>query len=295
MHRSLRLATVAFGVGGAAFLILVLVVGLQSGQFAWSSDTAMYHRVGQEFAAGQPVYYLPTNRDQTFFYAPPFALLLGMLSWLPEAGLHLLTAIASIISLRIMAGSWLRAGMFCWFPIVAIEVAGGNFNLVIGAAVVLAVRGDARLASVLTLAKIAPILAIRPRDWRTVLVVFGLALLVTLPWLSLWPAWIGQLVEAVRHPFGAQVPIPFVLRLAVGLGLVATRRPALVALGSVVAIPAMYWGSLVMLLAPLGVWLQGRNTEPVAEEAPSGSLADAARRARDRFIPGRAARGLRGA
>ena len=57
---------------------------------------------------------------------------------------------------------------------------------------------------------------------------------------------------------GPQVPVPFVVRLAVALPLLVARRPWAVALAATLALPAFYWESLVVLVAPLCLFLRSR-------------------------------------
>jgi hypothetical protein len=163
-----------------------------------------------------------------------------------------------IVSLRVIAGSWLGAGVAAWFPLVAFDLASGSFNLLMAAAIVAAARGRPELAVVAALAKFGPILAIDPRQWRSVLPIAVVAALITLPWLSLWPEWIGFLVAYAGSALGPQLPIPMLLRWALALGLLALRRPWTRALAATIAIPAFYWGSLVILVAPVAVWFRQR-------------------------------------
>lgn len=255
-------ATFAASAGGVAFTLVLLVVGWRSGQFGLgaSSDVAVYHAAGRAFLAGDPIWVITDDHTTTFQYGPPWVLLLAVLSPLPVAALHLVSILAGICSLRIVGGSWIAAGILCWFPLVAFELAGGNINLIVAAGIVAAVRGDPRLAILTALAKVGPFFAIRPRDGRAAILTLAVLVLVTVPWLWLWPAWISHLFAAFGQTFGPQVPIPFLVRLTVGLALIATLRPTLVALGTVLAMPSLYWGALVLLVAPAAVWWRGRST-----------------------------------
>ncbi len=225
----------------------------------------IWDRTGDALRAGGTVYDVVALRDGTFFWAPPWAVFWATLSWLPLEVLHLLVVIADIVSLRLIAGSWLGAGLLAWCPLVAFEFASGNINLVVAASIALAVRGEPELAVVATFAKLSPALAIDPRQWRRVVPVALVMLAITLPWLDLWRQWGQQLLNAFGQSIGPVISIPFLIRLPIGLIVVATRRPALRALGAVVAIPAFYFGTSVMLLAPLAVgvtgWLEGRSLE----------------------------------
>jgi hypothetical protein len=193
----------------------------------------------------------------TFVYAPPWAVAFAVVSWMPVSVQAMLLLAAQITSLRVIGGSWRGAGIACWFPLVAYDLVGGNFNLVLAAAIVLAVQGSPRLAVATGLAKFAPALAIDPRDWRPAATTLGLAIAVTLPCLQLWPDWLFHLLALYGQPVGPQVPVPLGLRLALGMVLLLAWRPWSRALAAAVTIPALYYGSLVILLAPIAVCVRG--------------------------------------
>jgi len=244
--------------GGVAFVVIQLVVGTQLGIFPVpGGDALLWDRVGDELRSGSgDIYRIVEPLTSSFVYAPPWAVIWAALSWLPPPGLHLVILGAKIVALRIIGGSWTGAGIACWFPLVAFDLGSGAFNLVIAAAIVLAVGRRPELAVATAFAKLSPMLAIHPRDWRAVAVVVAAAVVVTLPFLSLWPAWIERLISMYGVALGPQVPVPFAIRFGVALALLATRRPAARALAAAIAIPALYWGSLVILVAPLAVWLR---------------------------------------
>jgi hypothetical protein len=92
----------------------------------------------------------------------------------------------------------------------------------------------------------------------------AVAVLVTLPWIWLWPQWIDFLLH--QPPLIAiSFPIPWYVRLPFALGLLLMRRPWAAALAVVVAMPSLYNSSLLILLAPLVLYLDeraGRHLEP---------------------------------
>jgi hypothetical protein len=250
---------VALSFGGVAFVLVQLIVGMKAGLFPIpGGDELIWDRVGDSILTGTPIYYLAPNPTDSFWYAPPIAVLFATVSWLPIVLQHWLFTVLKIASLRLIAGSWIGAGIACWFPLVAFELGGGNFNLLIAAGIVLAVRGRPRLAVVGALAKFGPALAIDPRDWRKVLPIALLSVAITLPWLHLWPEYISDLAANLGVPLGLQVPVPFVVRfVAAGFLLLATRAGWSRGLAAVLAVPAFYWGSLVLLIAPLAIVLRG--------------------------------------
>ncbi len=258
----------ALSVSGVLALVLLYVIGRQQGMFPIpAGDSLLWDRTGDALRAGQTPYFLPSTNDP-FFYAPPFAVVFAALSWMPPVVINALTTICAIVALRLIAGSWRGAGIACWFPLVVFALVDGNFNLLIAAGIVLAVRGDPRLAAVGAMLKLAPALVIR--DWKRVIPIVAAAVLITIPWLSLWPEWIAHLVHAYGVPYGPQVPVPFVVRIAVALPLVIFGRPWMRAFGAALAIPALYWGSLVVFIAPIAVWLR-----EVAERSAAARSVDA--------------------
>jgi hypothetical protein len=265
-------ARVALSFGGVAFVVVQLIVGMKAGLFPIpGGDELIWDRVGDSVLTGTPIYYLAPNPTDSFWYAPPLAVLFATVSWLPVVLQHWLFTVLKIASLRLIAGSWVGAGIACWFPLVAFELGGGNFNLLIAAGIVLAIRGRPRLAVLGALAKLGPALAIDPRDWRKALPVALLSLAITLPWLHLWPEWIAHLVANLGFPLGPQIPIPFSVRVIAAAALLLISRAGWSrALAATLAIPAFYWGSLVILIAPLAVWLRTpRSAIAVAAPEPA--------------------------
>ena len=85
--------------------------------------------------------------------------------------------------------------------------------------------------------------------------------LVTLPWLHLWPEWVAALVETSADPLGPVIPIPWIARAAVAVVLLFFQRPWTRALAAAILSPALYWGQLVVLVAPLSLWLARREVK----------------------------------
>ena len=275
--RHSRIALV-LSFGGVAFALIQLAIGAHSGIFPIPGrDVLIWDRVGDALWAGGSIYDHASVPTDSFVYAPPVAVVFGLVSWLPVEAQHLLFLLVRVLSLRVIAGSWVGAGIACWFPLVAFDLGGGNFNLFVAAAIVAAVFGRPHLAVWTGLAKIGPLLAIHPRDWRPAAVMLGVAVLVTLPWLHLWPEWVRLVVVDVAAVgvLGPQVPLPWIVRLAVAAALlVAVRTPWARALAATLAIPAFYWGSLVVLLAPAAVLVRERlaSESRAADVSPNMTL-----------------------
>ena len=251
-------AMVALAFGGVAFTAVQLIVGAQAGIFPIPpGDELIWDRVGDAIWSGGPIYYNAPVLTDSFWYAPPIAILFATVSWLPLVAQHVLFTVLRIASLRVIAGSWIGAGIACWFPLVAFELGGGNFNLLIAAGIVAAIGRRPELATIGAFAKFGPALALDPRDWRRVGLVAAVLVAITLPWLHLWPEYATHLAANLASPLGPQVPIPFVVRLGAALGLLVVVRAAWArALAATLAIPAFYWGSLVILIAPVAIALR---------------------------------------
>jgi hypothetical protein len=251
----------ALSFGGVAFVLVQLIVGTQIGLFPIPGrDQLIWDRVGDSLWTGSPIYYSPPVLADGFWYAPPLAVVFATISWLPIELQHWLFVVLRVASLRVIAGSWVGVGVACWFPLVAFDLGGGNFNLPIAASVVAAVNRRPELAVWGALAKFGPALAIDPRDWRRVVPVLAVALTITIPWLHLWPEYAGHLLANIGNTPGPQVPIPLPLRLAAATALLLVVRTGWArALAATLAIAAFYWGSLVVLLAPVAVFVRSRS------------------------------------
>ena len=252
-----QLAWFALGMGGWAFAVLIWVVGYHAGRFDFPGGEVrvFYAFAGDAFRSGTDPYAI--NADGTvFFYAPPWAAAFSTLSWAGPAAIHLVILVADLFALRYMARGWVRAGVLCWFVLVPWEMAAGQINLIVAASIVAAVRGTVWPAAITTLAKVSPALAVSPRDWRPFAIALAVCVVLTLPRLDLWPLWIERLLWGLSHPLGPLIPVAFVVRLPVAIGLVAWGRPWSRALGAVLATPGFYWASLVLPVAPAVVWIE---------------------------------------
>jgi hypothetical protein len=240
----------ALSVGGYLFAAFVFSWLAGEGRFTLAtSDVGVWDRVGDEMRAGVSPYAQAGMGG--FFYAPPWALGFALVSWLPAALVAAGIVAAEIAALRYIGGSWLRVGYLCWCPFVPMELVTVQFNLVMAAALVMAVRGHPVPAVVMGLAKLSPFLAIDVRDWRRATVALVVIVAVTLPFAGLWIEWAGQLGRSYGTNIapGSQFTIPFLPRLAIAGVLVLTRRPWARVVAAVIAVPAIYNVTLVGFLA----------------------------------------------
>jgi hypothetical protein len=247
-----------FGVAASGYAICAAttLLALEAHVLSPPGDIGwLFGAVGEAIRAGHSPYGFPGPAGSPFFYAPPWALFFGAFTLVPEGVRFTILLLADIAALRYMARSWLGIGFLLCNPIVPFEVAGGTLNLLMAAAIVAGVRGSVALPVVFGLAKISPALALRPSAWRRAAAIALLIAAVTLPWAWLWPAWVVQLWTALGTSFGPMVPVPLAPRLLLAAALLATRRPVAIATAAVVATPAFYWGSLVLLVAPVAIGL----------------------------------------
>jgi hypothetical protein len=253
------------------FLVLLwTLIGEGRVPFPGGDVTSIFDPAGDRLRAGEPVYAQPFNG--AFFYGPPFAVLYGAISWLPGEVQQAIVLVGELAALRYLGGSWFGFCCALAFPLMPWELMSGHFNLVIAAGIVLAIRGDPRIAVGTAFAKLYPVVGMDPRDWRRAVPVVVVAVVITVPWLSLWPAWLGLLVEAYRTPgIGPQIPVPFLARAVVAGVLLLAWRPWSRAAAAVVVIPAFYFASFVLFIAPVVVILRG-ITPSVARPHPLARL-----------------------
>ncbi len=268
-----RLAASLTGYGITAFVALFLLLNHPG----WAGrDVDLWIRVGGQVRAGMSPYG-EAGLGTTFYYAPPWAMLLGAVSWIGKPLLWGLIAVLEVAALRYIAGSWLRVGYFGLCFLTGAEIVSGAFNLVVAAGLAAAIRGDSRLAAATALAKLSPALAIR--DWRGALFVLAAALVVTLPVLAWWGDWIAALASApMAQASLGYYQFPFIARLAVALAVLGLwRSPRAGALAAALAIPGLYSISVVLLYALVA---EPRHVKARAQSRPRRGTVEAGARPR---------------
>jgi hypothetical protein len=159
-------------------------------------------------------------------------------------------------------------------------VAGGNVSLLLAVAIVVGFRWPAAWALVL-LTKITPGIgllwfAIRG-EWRSLFIALGATAVVVaasaLVMPVAWRQWLDVIVaNAGKGGTWASVPVPLLIRLPIAGALVVwgarTDRRWTVPVASMLALPALWYGGLSMLLAVIP--LRPQDGRALRGPGPSG-------------------------
>lgn len=255
---------------------LIVAVG------TWLLIVSLAEPLGRPFRTGQEAlcYWLASLRapyalsDWTqpvaYVYSPAFLQLISPFTRLPwMAFIGLWTALL-LLAVRILTGPRLFAvGVL----LATIELIGGNISLLLAVAMVIGFRWPAAWALVL-LTKVTPGVgliwfAIR-REWRQLGIALGATGLVialsaaVMP--GAWLEWLALLARlAGRDGTWAAVPIPFLGRLPFAIAIVVwgarTDRRWTVPVAGMLALPALWYGGLTMLLAVIAL----REPSPITK------------------------------
>jgi len=265
-------------------------VGIAVAVTAWALIVIFSEPWGRLWGTGQDAYcywqatltdpyaHSDWNDPIAYVYSPAFLQLLAPLKLLPwQAFMAAWTAIL-ILAVRFLTGPrLLAAGLL--FPFAAMEVAGGNVSLLLAAAIVIGFRWPAAWSIVL-LTKITPGIALLwfavRREWRSLAIALGATAAIALVSFVLmpdqWRTWVDVVIRnamAGKSGTWAAVPIPLWIRLPFAVAVVVwgarTDRRWTVPVASMLALPALWYGGLSMLLAVI----------PLLRRAPSaGALGE---------------------
>jgi hypothetical protein len=198
------------------------------------------------------------TRPVAYVYSPAFLQAISPLTELPWPVFFGAWTAVLLGAVRFLTGPRLFA---VGVVLATLELVGGNISLLLAAAMVIGFRWPAAWAFVL-LTKVTPGVgllwfAVR-REWRslgmalgaTALVVAGSAVLMPGAWLD----WFELLVRlAGRDGTWAAIPVPFLVRLPIAIAVVVwgarTDRRWTVPVAGMLALPALWYGGLTMLLA----------------------------------------------
>jgi hypothetical protein len=265
-----RLETPA-GVGIAVALAAWLLITVFSEPWgrAWGTGQDAYCYWQATFA--DPYARSDWNDPIAYVYSPAFLQLLAPLKILPWQAFMAAWCAILILAVRFLTGPrLLAAGLL--FPFAAMEVAGGNVSLLLAVAIVLGFRWPAAWSIVL-LTKITPGIGLLwftvRREWRSLAIALGATAAIALVSFVLlpdqWRSWIDVVIRnalAGKSGTWASVPIPLWIRLPFAIALVVwgarTDRRWTVPVAAMIALPAVWYGGLSMLLAVIPMVEHGR-------------------------------------
>jgi hypothetical protein len=227
-----------------------------------------------EATLAEPYLHSDWNDPIAYVYSPAFLQLVSPLTALPWQAFMAVWTGLLIAAVRFLTGPrLLAAGLL--FPFSTMEIAGGNISLLLSVAIVIGFRWPATWALVL-LTKITPGIGLLwfvvRGEWRA----FGIALgataaIAAASYLVVPDAW-WRWLEVVFANAGkggtwASVPIPLWMRLPAAVALVfwgaRTDRRWTVPVASMLALPALWYGGISMLLAVIPL-LEGRRERKLA-------------------------------
>jgi hypothetical protein len=229
-----------------------------------------------------PYLHSDWNDPIAYIYSPAFLQLVSPLTALPWQGFVAAWTAVLLAAVRFLTGPRLvAAGLL--FPFTAMEVAGGNVSLLLAAAIVLGFRWPAAWSIVL-LTKITPGIgllwfAVR-REWRSLAIALGatgaIALVSFMILPDQWRTWVDAVIRNVaagKSGTWASVPVPLAIRLPASLVIVIwgarTDRRWTVPVASMLALPALWYGGLSMLIAVIPL-LPVRAGRPAAPNTGEG-------------------------
>jgi hypothetical protein len=219
-----------------------------------------------------------------YVYSPAFLQAMAPLTFLPWFLFIGIWTALLLVAVRFLTGRRLFAvGVL----LAIVELAGGNISLLLAVAMVVGFRWPAAWSFVL-LTKVTPGIGLLwfvvRREWRqlgialgaTGLIVAVSAVIMPQAWLD----WLNLLMSlAGRDGTWAAVPIPFVVRLPVAVAVVVwgarTNRRWTVPVAGMLALPALWYGGLTMLLAVIALRDPDRNLGaiPPSSQEPARSVA----------------------
>ena len=259
--------------------------GLIAALLVWLGVVLMAEPFGRLWGTGQEAhsYWNPTltspydHADWTttsaYVYSPAFLQVVEPIAVLPwQAFMAIWTALL-LATLRFLTGpKLLLAGVL----LALIEIPGGNISLLLAAAMVVGFRWPAAWAFVL-LTKITPGIGLLwflvRREWRSLAIAFGATVAVAAISILLMPAAWAEWLEVLSRIAGrngtwAAIPIPLVVRAPVAVALVVwgarTDRRWTVPVAGMIALPALWYGGLTMLLATIAL-----NRSPWSGRVPA--------------------------
>jgi hypothetical protein len=250
---SIELAGVALAVG---LWVLVMAFGEPWSRFLITGQDARCYWV-PGFDA--PYALSEWTAPIAYVYSPAFLQLLAPLKVLAWEPFLAIWTVILLLAVRFLSGPRLFAlALFISVP----ELNGGNIHLLIAVAIVVGFRYPAAWSLVL-LTKITPGVgllwfAVR-REWRSLAIALGATAAIVVVSLVIsprsWLEWFGVVDSSVGKTSGtwAALPVPLWLRLPIAVAVVTwgarTNRRWAVPVAAMLALPALWYGGLTILLA----------------------------------------------
>jgi hypothetical protein len=194
-----------------------------------------------------------------YVYSPAFLQLLAPLKVLAWEPFLAIWTVILLLAVRFLSGPRLFAlALLISVP----ELIGGNIHLLIAVAIVIGFRYPAAWSLVL-LTKITPGVgllwfAVR-REWRSLAIALGATAAIVAVSLVIspraWLEWFGVVDSSVGKTSGtwAALPVPLWFRLPIAVAVVTwgarTNRRWAVPVAAMLALPALWYGGLTILLA----------------------------------------------
>jgi hypothetical protein len=246
------------GVAVAVALWALVAVFAEPWGRLWGTgqDARCYYQA----TLADPYLHSSWNDPIAYVYSPAFLQLVSPLTALPWQAFMAVWTGLLIGAVRFLTGPRLLAAGLV-FPFTAMEVAGGNVSLLLAVAIVVGFRWPAAWSLVL-LTKITPGIgllwfAVR-REWRSLFIALAATAAIVAVSAVLMPAawrqWLDVIVaNAGKGGTWASVPVPLWIRLPAAVALVVwgarSDRRWTVPVASMLALPALWYGGLSMLLA----------------------------------------------
>jgi Glycosyltransferase family 87 len=220
------------------------------------------------------------NSDWTkpgaYVYSPAFLQLVAPIAALPWVVFIAVWTAIMLVAVRYLTGPRLFA---LGALLAVVELSGGNISLLLAVAMVVGFRWPATWAFVI-LTKVTPGIGLLwfvvRREWGQLGIALGATAAVVAVSFAImpgaWLEWVQVLVRiAGRDGTWAAVPIPFIARLPFAIAVVVwgarTNRRWTVPVAGMLALPALWYGGLSMLLAVIVLREQEARLDPVAVSA----------------------------
>jgi Glycosyltransferase family 87 len=263
------------GIAVAVVLWALVVVFAEPWGRLWGTgqDARCYYQA----TLADPYLHSSWNDPIAYVYSPAFLQLVSPLTALPWQAFMAVWTGLLIGAVRFLTGPrLLAAGLL--FPFTAMEVAGGNVSLLLAVAIVVGFRWPAAWSLVL-LTKITPGIGLLwfvvRREWRSLFIALAatavMAALSAVVMPAAWRQWLDVIVaNAGKGGTWASVPVPLLIRLPAAVAFVVwgarTDRRWTVPVASMLALPALWYGGLSMLLAVIPLV----SRRPLARSAGTG-------------------------